>query len=179
MTTGTETERLKFEPLTEEHRPHLIEFFTHPEASKFFQPIENVEAFVDMWFERLELRLKKDGVCFNALINKTSDEFIGQCGPLIQTLDGEEEVFYEVGYHIMPQYWRQGYASEAAKHTRNCIFKSGKTDLVISIIHKDNHPSKGVARKNGMNVLRTATFRGWPVEIFGIKREDWERITAQ
>lgn len=176
MTTGTESERLYFRPLTEEYKPQLIQFFTTPEAVKFFNPIEDVDAFVDMWLEKTKMRSETQGTSFNALIDKATGAFIGQNGVLVQSLDGEEEIYHEVGYHIMPQYWNKGYATEAAIHSRNYVFNNRPDNLVISIIHEKNEPSKAVARKNGMQVTRKAKFREFPVEVFGITREEWEKI---
>lgn len=176
MLEGSETKRLKIEKLTDDYRDDLVAFFNHPEASKLFQPIADVNDFVGMWLERLNWRYENHGVGFYALIDKETGDFIGQCGILIQTLDGEETTHHEVGYHIMPQHWRKGYASEAAQFFRDKVFEKEMADEVISIIHVDNHPSKGVARNNGMKVKKTAQFRGWPVEVFAINREEWEKL---
>lgn len=176
MFEGSETKRLKIAKLTDAYRDELITFFNHPEAVKFFNPIENVEEFVDLWLDRLNMRYEKHGIGFYALLDKETGDFIGQSGALIQTLDGEETTHHEVGYHIMPQHWRKGYASEAAQFFRNQVFEKGLADEVISIIHVDNHPSKGVARNNGMKVKRNAQFRGWPVDVFAITRQEWEKL---
>ncbi len=170
------TKRLRFDRLSDAYKADLIEFFSHPEATKFFNPIENPEEFTDAWIEKSQWRHDNHGYSFSALIDKETNEFVGQCGILIQTLDGEDNTHYEVGYHLMPRHWKKGYATEAAQFFRNHVFKEGLADEVISIIHVDNEPSKRVARRNGMKVARKATFRGWPVEIFSITKEEWEKL---
>lgn len=176
MLEGTESARLKFEKLTKEYKPQLVEFFSHAEATKYFNPIPDPDSFVDLWLEKLEERYKKHGCGFYALIDKETNEFIGQCGILIQTLDGEDTTHHEVGYHLMPAHWGKGYASEAAQYCRDQVFKANMADEVISIIHVDNERSKKVARRNGMKVIRSAKFREWPVEIFAISRQEWENL---
>ena len=93
-----------------------------------------------------------------------TNEFIGQCGLLVQTVDGIKEL--EIGYSILPQFWKQGYATEAAK---KCSIFAKENDFVqslISIIHIDNLPSQKVALKNGMHLDKTTVYDNNPVHIF-------------
>ena len=46
----------------------------------------------------------------------------------------------------------------------------------LSIIAPDNRGSIGVARKNGLSLWKDTVFRGTPVHIFRITRDEWEEI---
>lgn len=102
----------------------------------------------------------------NALIDKTSNTLIGQCGLLAQTVDDIEEL--EIGYSILPKYWKKGYASEAAKKCKKYAFENGFAKSLISIIHIDNIPSQKVAANNGMYLDKTTTYKDNPVHIFRV-----------
>ena len=84
------------------------------------------------------------------LINKSTDEFIGLCGLLAQDVDGINEI--EVGYHIFKKYWKQGFATEAAKLFIDYAFKNNLTNSIISVIDVDNIKSHRVAEKNGLKI---------------------------
>ena len=86
----------------------------------------------------------------NVLVNKQTNAFIGQCGLLVQTVDGIKEL--EIGYSILPKYWRQGYASEAAQKCKAFAIEHNFTESLISIINVNNIPSQKVAINNGMHL---------------------------
>ena len=44
-------------------------------------------------------------------------KLIGDCGITIQNIDGE--LLPEIGYHIHKDFWRQGFATEAAAAVRD------------------------------------------------------------
>lgn len=110
----------------------------------------------------------------NALIEKQNGNFIGQCGLLIQKIDGREEL--EIGYAIMPKFHRQGFASEAAIKCRDHAFENNFTDSIISVIHPDNFKSTAVARKNGMKIEKQSLYNDAIVNIFRITRMEWEKL---
>lgn len=56
---------------------------------------------------------------------------------------------YEVGWHLHPQHWGHGYATEAAAGALRRAYDAGLSD-VIAIIVPDNLRSKRVAERIGM-----------------------------
>lgn len=71
----------------------------------------------------------------------------------------------EVGWSVLKQHQRQGYALEAARAAMRYAQGLGWTTL-ISVIHKDNAASKGVAEKLGARYERDFDIRGVPAEIY-------------
>ncbi|MGS0524795.1 GNAT family N-acetyltransferase [Zobellia nedashkovskayae] len=117
-------------------------------------------------FDRIFERYENNLGGMNALISKTSGEFIGLCGLLKQTVDEVDEL--EIGYSILPKYWKQGYASEAAIKCKNYAKEQSLAKSLISIIHINNLPSQKVALKNGMYLDKTTTYHNNPVHIFRV-----------
>ena len=107
----------------------------------------------------------------NVLIDKATNEFIGQCGLLVQEVDGAEEL--EIGYSILPRHWNKGYATEAAIKCRDFAFSNAFKDSLISIVHIENFKSEKVALKNGMIKIHQTIFKESPVNIFRINKVDW------
>ena len=106
-------------------------------------------------------------------MEKESGKMIGQCGLLIQQVDGEERL--EIGYSILPAYWGKGYASEAAIKCRDYAFENDFWPSLISIVHVENLASEKVARKNGMQLEKVLDdYKGMKVNIFSIGKANWK-----
>jgi RimJ/RimL family protein N-acetyltransferase len=83
-----------------------------------------------------------------ATIHKKTGKFIGRCGLLPWTIDGQDEV--EVAYLISKAYWGQGLGTEAAQALLEYGFEKLHLPRLICLIDKDNLASIRVAEKIGM-----------------------------
>ena len=103
---------------------------------------------------------------FGLWVVETHDgTFVGDCGLTMQDVEGTAHV--EVGYHVMPDLRRRGYATEAARAVRDCAAAHGVEHL-IALIRPENTPSQGVARALGMEVERTAYVHEADALVFGM-----------
>lgn len=72
----------------------------------------------------------------------------------------------EVGWHLHPDSWGHGYATEAASAALTDAFSRGLT-RVIAVTHPDNRASQAVCRRLGMAYLgRTTKYYDMPNELF-------------
>lgn len=170
---GQETDRLRFRLLQESDFDSWIDLFRDPTAGGFLgmADLSDPEDQCERWFEISKNRYENDRGGMNVLIDKTSNEMVGQCGLLIQDVDGIDEL--EVGYSILPKYRKKGYATEAARKCRDHGFENNFADSIISIIHIDNISSEEVARRNGMTKTKRTVYKGMPVNIYRITRDEW------
>lgn len=83
-----------------------------------------------------------------ATIYKETGTFIGRCGLLPWTIDGQNEV--EVAYTIAREYWGQGLATEAAQGILNYGFGKLNLSRLICLIDPEHIASQKVAEKIGM-----------------------------
>ncbi len=83
-----------------------------------------------------------------ATILKETDAFIGRCGLLPWTIDGQYEV--EVAYLIGKPYWGRGLGTEAAQAILDYGFNTLGLSRLICRIEKDNLASVKTAEKIGM-----------------------------
>lgn len=83
-----------------------------------------------------------------ATIHKETGKFIGRCGLLPWTIDGQYDV--EVAYTIAEDFWGQGLGSEAAQGILQYGFETLKLKRMICLIDPENIPSQRVAEKIGM-----------------------------
>ena len=120
----------------------------------------------EFWFEKVFNRYENDLGGMNVLIEKSTRNFIGQCGLLVQEVDGESRL--EVGYSMLPKYWGKGFASEAAIKCKEFAFGTNFSESIISMIHPENIASKKVAIRNGMTLSKEGSFHGMPTQIFEV-----------
>ncbi|MFK7755785.1 MAG: GNAT family N-acetyltransferase [Flavobacteriales bacterium] len=160
------SERLTFKPLTETDKPQWVRFLTNKQANKYMPPVAQVADYVEPWFEKQFMRYENNMFGFLGIHLEGHEEIIGQCGLLLQDLHGEKVI--EVGYHLMPEFWGNGYATEAAQYFKKLAFDNNLTDKLYSMIHEDNLPSKKVALRNGMSLEGKTTVWNLPVELFTI-----------
>lgn len=83
-----------------------------------------------------------------ATIEKETNCFIGRCGLLPWTIDGQYEV--EVAYMLAQPYWGLGLATEAAQGIVDYAFEKLGLARLICLIDRDNIASIRVAQKIGM-----------------------------
>jgi ribosomal-protein-alanine N-acetyltransferase len=120
------------------------------------------------WIERFLERQERDGFSLWAIEDLETGEFLGNCGPVPQVVDGIEEI--ELGWSVTPRRARQGIATEAAAAWRDrCLGPLGM-DRVISLIRPENVPSRGVAERIGMSVWKQTTHGslGWVHLVYRI-----------
>ncbi|MFC2125388.1 GNAT family N-acetyltransferase, partial [Bacteroidota bacterium] len=143
-----DTKRLTARKITMNDKETWLEFLQGDDRPEFISFAGPTLEDSKKWIERQLNRYKKDGYGLMALIKKETGDMVGHCGILIQEVEGIKET--EVGYHIIPRFRNQGYATEAAMAFRDYIFEHDLSESVISLIHVDNMKSQRVAEKNGM-----------------------------
>lgn len=163
------SERLFFRKLVPEDFEAWLPFYHEPKSTEFWDglPPDPVKACTDQ-FERVFERYEEGSGGMNALILKDTGQLVGICGLLVQTVDQIEEL--EIGYSILPKYWQQGFAFEAAHKCKTFAFDNNFVASLISIIHVDNVPSQKVALKNGMLLDKTTSYKDNPVHIFRVNQ---------
>src|ERR1700728_2020105 len=101
---------------------------------------------------------RDDGVGLWAMELSATAELIGDCGILLQQVEGER--LYEIGYHLRRDLWGRGFATEAAVVCRDWGFAQLKAERLISLIRPENLPSRRVAERLGMTVWKEVKWRG-------------------
>jgi len=122
---------------------------------------EELEWFLDGHPRRPELGLW-------ATILKETGAFIGRCGLLPWTIDGQDEV--EVAYMIDKHYWRQGLGKEAAAGIRDYAFNQLGLARLICMIDRENAASIGVATAIGMTFEKESVDETGPFHVYSMSR---------
>ncbi len=82
----------------------------------------------------------------------------------------------EIGYHIRKDCQRQGYASEAAKASRDWVFKNTPFNRIYSYMKHTNIGSYATALSIGMHQVDEFIDKENEVtKVYAITREEWEK----
>lgn len=170
-----ESDRIITRFLTEKDYKAWSEFFEDDEATELFpdSDFQTNDEIAKHWIDKQMLRYKNKAYGLQALIDKQTNEFIGLCGLITQTVDDKPEV--EVGYHILKKHWGKGLATEVSKLFLDFAFQNKQTNSVVSIIDKRNIRSEKVVIKNGLKREKETIWSGIEVYIYRIFEKDWNK----
>jgi [ribosomal protein S5]-alanine N-acetyltransferase len=129
--------------------------------------------------ENIRAAYERLGYSLLVVERKSDGAFVGQVGLLHwDDVDAREDV--EVAYMLSPECWGAGYATEAARASRDWAFAHLGVDRVVSFIVTENRPSIAVARRNGMRRLKRLEQNrfGKPIYIYGISRSEWVGLAS-
>jgi RimJ/RimL family protein N-acetyltransferase len=157
-----ETERLIIRPWTTEPADliRLGDLYSRPEVSRFLGPLLGYpDELVARWQDRMigdrrqivaAMEVRATGVVAGTVLYKP--------------LPGEHHM--EVGWHLHPDSFGRGYATEAGRAVVERGFRLGVPE-VFAVVRPDNRKSQAVCRRLGMRHLgRTGRYYDLVLELF-------------
>lgn len=166
MKSIIETERLYLRHLTLEDISSLSLVLSDKESMKHYPHPFSWEE-VEKWIGRNIERYKNDGFGLWAVIRKTDNQFLGDCGITLQNIDGE--ILPEIGFHIIKTFCNMGYATEAAEACKKYAIKTLGFKSIYSYSEVENKTSQRVSSKIGMNKIKTFVSDGIEKVVFMYK----------
>ncbi|MFF0309532.1 GNAT family N-acetyltransferase [Streptosporangium sp. NPDC004379] len=144
----------------------MTDIYTRPEVLRWLPPFTFEAApAVDGWhaFHERDRR-------FGSWAVEVRDTGVAAGTVLFRPIPGGDgEV--EVGWHLHPDSWGNGYATEAARGAVERGFASGLEE-VYALVKPDNDASMAVCRRLGMTPQgRTTRFFGMESEMFRLARD--------
>lgn len=151
-----ETSRLILRPLEPRDLPALRLLLTDLRVMRYTS-LSLTEADVQNWYARQRSLHHRYGLGLLAAISRKDGQFLGQVGlsPPSGVRGGR---ILELRYFLLPAFWTQGFATEAATACREYAFTARRTPTLCAVIHRDNLPSQRVARRIGMRRISHAPF---------------------
>lgn len=142
-----ESQRLGLRNLKLSDIDDLYNILSDPETMKYY-PKTYSKAETKNWISKSMKSYIENGFGLWAIILKSNNQFIGQCGITLQNID--DEIVPEIGYHINKIHWNQGFGTEAAYLCLNYGFSILKLKEIYIHTSLKNTPSRRVAEKIGM-----------------------------
>jgi RimJ/RimL family protein N-acetyltransferase len=123
------------------------------------------------WIARLQEMYAKRGFAPWGVELASTHKLIGYCGLDIEHIDGTPEV--EIGYRLLPSFWGQGLATEAAIAALRYAFGPLKLQRIIATVLARNPASLRVVEKSGMRYERNVLLHGQPLRLYAANARDW------
>ena len=170
-----ETERLVLRPWNHDEAPRLLDMLSRVEVMKWLGDGEpELMTDLDEAHTRIDRYAEMSGTPpkgFWAVTAKDGGPPLGTV--LLLNLPNGEDDEVEIGWHLHPDAWGHGYATEAARALMAHGFEHGLPQ-VLAVTHLDNYPSMNVCRKLGMRGEGvTEKWYDAPSELFRITADEW------
>lgn len=140
-----ETERLILRQLRLEDAADLYHYFSTDAVTAFydldsFTELIQAEDLIKNWSDRFNNDL---GIRWGITL-KSEDRIIGTCGYFNWA---KKHFKAEIGYELAPEYWNQGYMSEAVESVIRFGFKEFELNRIQALIHPNNVNSRKLLEK--------------------------------
>ena len=161
-----ETERLRFRMFRESDFPTYEQWTSRMEIMRFLggKTFDRIQAWRHLAYQIGHWDLL--GYGYYAVEEKASGALVGRVG----YTNHPGWPGFELGWTIIPEYQRRGYATEAARMLLDYAFDALRQPRVISLIHPDNAPSRRVAEKLGQQVDGQTEVLTMPVLVYAKSR---------
>jgi [ribosomal protein S5]-alanine N-acetyltransferase len=163
-----ETDRLLFRHMVPSDLDDLFQLYSDPEIRRYFpdgtRNLEETKEELE-WFLNGHPRHPELGLW--ATIHKETGRFVGRCGLLPWTIEGQDEV--EIAYMIAKPFWRQGLGAEAAMALVEYGFDNLGLQSLIALIDPDHEASLKTAIRAGLKFDFQTTMDGLPTVVYRIK----------
>lgn len=104
-----ETERMIARRIQSSDFGDLYRLHNHPEVAATLGGPRTQEQ-IKVALDQYEQQWKNYGYCYWVFFDKETKQFVGRGGLRHVSIEGKDEI--EVGYAVMPIFWKQGYATE-------------------------------------------------------------------
>jgi [ribosomal protein S5]-alanine N-acetyltransferase len=161
-----ETDRLLLREYVEEDAEAFFKLNTDPDVLRFVpdKPLLNVEQARQILIDHPIADYRKYGFGRGACILKSTGEQIGFAG--LKYLEELGEV--DVAYRLMPSYWGQGLATEAALASVRFGFADLDLKRIIGLVMPENIASVRVLEKIGLRSVDGVSFWGHQFSKYAI-----------
>ena len=143
-----ETERLWLKPTNKADAPFIFELLNSPKwlryiGNRYIHSINDAKVYIHQHvvpqFERL-------GYGNYVIVRKNDGAKVGACG--LYDRDGLEGI--DIGFALLPDFERKGYAFEAANCLKIAAFEVFKLNEIVAITTKNNIASQKLLDKLGL-----------------------------
>lgn len=175
-----ETERLVIRHWRPGEAPRVLDLLSRIEVVRWLgdgEPelladLSAAEAKIASW------RARDDGLLGAWAVQPRSSGVPAGTVLLLRLPHGEPDEV-EIGWHLHPDSWGHGYATEAARAVLDHAFAGGLPH-VHALTHLDNHASQGVCRRLGMRDL--GVVEKWydgPSQLYRVTAAEWASYAAR
>jgi len=147
--TPIETERLILRNWRDDDRPSMHRLNSDEQVMKYF-PTRGNRIESNLLMETIKNRILANGYGWAVVELKTGGNVIGFTGLNNFIVDVPFAPAVEIGWRFLPEYWGNGYATEAAQAWLNFGFSQLNLSKIVSFAVPQNTGSLAVMERLGM-----------------------------
>lgn len=144
-----ETKRLLLRAWEEKDRSEFARMNADSRVMEFFPALWTQEES-DAVFEKLKALMEERGWGLWVLEEKSSGNFMGFTGLNVPNFEAPFMPAVEIGWRILPEFWNEGFATEAAIKSLWFGFKVLGLEEIVSFTAVGNVKSQRIMEKIGM-----------------------------
>jgi RimJ/RimL family protein N-acetyltransferase len=164
-----ETDRIILRPMKKEDVEPIFAMRSDADVMRFIRAPAIKRGEAENWINLVSSRWADEKIGFCSVIEKQSGKFLGWCG--LWRLPETDEI--EVGYAIAKEFWRKGYAVEAAEALLKYGFEKLNLNKIVAVAFPENKASQRVMEKLGMSYDYTGEFYECDLVHYSITREEF------
>jgi len=169
-----ETKRLIVRDLEELDAKGIFELDSDPEVHKYLgnKPIKTIREAEEV-VNSIRKQYDKNGIGRWAIIDKSSEEFIGWTGLKYEENLEQKSPYYDLGYRLKKKYWGQGIASETAAKSLQFGFNQLELPEICAAADVNNVASNKVLIKIGLKCIEAFPIDGDIHNWYQITKSEW------
>jgi len=178
MQVFAETERLILRAIVPSDVDAMFELDSDPAVHKYLggRPVKTKQQ-IEKIIEFVRKQYQENGIGRWAVIDKSSDQFIGWTGlKLVKETINNQSNYYDLGYRLIRKYWGKGLATESAIASLNFGFNEMNLKEIIAIAQIENKASNRVIQKLGFEFENSFEYDNASHNWHSLKRENWKSV---
>lgn len=144
-----ETKRLILRGWEERDRSEFSRMNSHLQVMEFFPSLWTQDES-DAAFDKIQNQIRERGWGLWAIEEKSSGKFVGFTGLNVPSFEAPFMPAVEIGWRLLPEFWNQGFATEAALEALRFGFEVMKLEEIVSFTAVGNVKSQRIMEKIGM-----------------------------
>jgi RimJ/RimL family protein N-acetyltransferase len=145
-----ETKRLILRPLELSDVDGFFKMNDNPNVSRYLRIPLKTRDEAEAYVQKIINEYKENDIGRFAVILKETNKFIGFSGLKFRSKEENSHInFYDLGYRFAEEYWRKGFATEAALAWLDYGFNVMKLPVIHACAVNDNIGSNAVLQKLG------------------------------
>lgn len=164
-----ETARLILRPFDKNDVDSVFAMRSNTDVMRFIREPQTRRDEAESWINLVSSRWETEKIGFCAVIEKSSNQFIGWCG--LWRLKETDEI--EVGYALVRDFRGKGCAVEAAEAILTYGFEELSFKEIVAVARPENRASWRVMERLGMTYDYTGKFYERDLVHYSITKEEF------
>ncbi len=175
-----ETERLVLREIRDGDLEGMYELDSNPKVHKYLgnKPITTKEQAAS-YIKSIKSQYIERGIGRFAIIEKATGTFVGWSGIKFNTGEkesiGDKKDFYDIGYRLIENFWRKGYARESAEAALAFAFNELKLETIVGTAETENKASNKILKKIGLQYSETFAYKDVMLHWYTLNNKDYAK----